>query len=313
MHMRIIGGTVVIAAALTGTASAQSAPGSHAEPIITAEESRERPDVRFKITPRVSYAFKAELDDSGADVSVSRSGVAFGMSLAINPRLRLGMNVDLESSYYDFGEAAALPGGERDVIDSAGTVRFGPSIFYAFDQNWSVFGGFGPEFSGEHGAEVGDSVTFGGYGGGRYAFSEKFALSFGLQARTRIEEDARVLPLLGIEWQITEQVRLTTEGPGVRLTVRIDDTWSFNFGGTWESRDFRLDDDSSNPEGILRDSRGLVVCGVDFSPRHWVTLSAYGGAVVWQEFRFDDRDGNELLEDNADPTVFAGFSATFRF
>lgn len=312
MHMRIIGGTVVIAAALTGTAWAQSAPGSHAEPIITASESRDRPDVRFKLTPRITHAFETELDDSGADVSVTRAGVAFGMSLVVNPKLRMGLNLDIESSHYDFGQASALPGGD-DPIDGAGTVRFGPSIFYAFDQHWSVFGGFGPEFSGEHGAEVGDSVTFGGFGGARYAFSEKFALSFGLQARTRIEEDARVLPLLGVEWQITEHVRLTTEGPGVRLTVRIDDTWSFNFGGAWESRDFRLDDDSSNPEGILRDTRGLVVFGVDFSPRHWVTLSAYGGAVVWQEFRFDDREGNELLEDNADPTVFAGFSATFRF
>ncbi|MBX3401992.1 MAG: hypothetical protein KF699_01140 [Phycisphaeraceae bacterium] len=299
-------------ATFAAMAQAQSAPGSHAEPVITAEEARARPEIRFEIRPRISHAFRADFDDAAADVSVTRAGLSAGWSYAVNDRLRLGMSADFESSWYDFGNASMLPGGDAP-LDSAASIRFGPNIFYAISQQWSVFAGAGPEFSGAYGADVGDSFTFGGYVGARYAFSENFALSFGVQGRTRLEEDARLLPLLGIEWQITDDVRLTTEGPGVRLTVRLDEAWSFSIGAAWELREYRLEDDAPIPEGVLRDSRFVFGAGFDYTPSQWVTLSLFGGVVAWQEFRFDDRDGNELLEDNTDPTGFIGFSATFRF
>lgn len=304
--------SLAAAATCAAGAHAQNAPASHAEPVITAENARERPEVRFEVKPRVSHAFRADFDDAGAEVSVTRAGVAAGWSIAVNQRLRLGMSADFESSWYDFGKSATLPGG-GEPLDSAASIRFGPNVFYAIDERWSVFAGAGPEFSGAYGADVGDSFTFGGYVGARYALSEKFALSFGLQGRTRLEEDARLLPLLGIEWQITDDVRLSTEGPGLRLTVRLDDAWSFNVGAAWELREYRLEDDAPIPEGVLRDSRFIVGAGFDFTPSPWVTLSLFGGVVAWQEYRFDDRDGNELLEDNTDPTGFIGFSAAFRF
>ena len=141
---------------LAAMVHAQSAPGSHAEPVITSETVRDRPEIRFEIRPRLSHAFRAEFDDvgGGADVAVTRAGLSAGWSYAVSDRLRLGMSADFESSWYDFGNASMLPGGDAP-LDSAASIRFGPNIFYAINQQWSVFAGAGPEFSGAYGADAG--------------------------------------------------------------------------------------------------------------------------------------------------------------
>ena len=44
-----------------------------------------------------------------------------------------------------------------------------------------------------------------------------------------------------------------------------------------------------------------------------ISLSATAGIVAWQEFTFDDANGDELASHNTDPAPFLGLSATVKF
>lgn len=271
-------------------------------------------ELTLDVRPRFEYTFEAALDDAATDVSITRTGLMLDLSIPTTERFRLALNTDFEASWYSFD--ADSPGGLfDDPFDDVYRLRLAPGFFYAVNQQWGVLGGGIVEFAGESDADIGDSTTYGGYVGARYAFSDGFAMTGGIQAKTRIEDNALFLPIIGFEWKVTPKVTLSTSGPGVglRLNTVLSDEWSFSLGASWEPRDYRLADDSPIPDGIARDERVPVIAGFVWKPAPTISLSAYGGAIVWQELSIDDSGGDQLIEDNTDPTGFVGFSASFRF
>ncbi len=266
------------------------------------------------VRPRFEHAFKSSLDDSPTDVSVTRTGLIADVAFPVNERLRLSLNTDFEASWYEFDSDAGV-GLFADPFNDVYRIRVAPGFFYAINQQWGVLGGGIVELAGESDADVGDAATYGGYIGARYAFSEDFAMTGGFQAKTRIEDNALFLPILGFEWRVTPRVTLATSGPGVglRLNAMLNEEWSFSIGASWEPRDYRLGDESPIPDGVARDERVPVIAGFTWKPKPTISLNLYGGAIVWQQLTLDDSDGDELAEDNTDPTGFFGFTASFRF
>ena len=329
-HHRILL-TLAGLASLTATAAAQStdAPAKPADPepasvSVPAVESPSQlvprpsatPSFTLDLRPRAEYTFESSLDDADADLSVARAGLIADLAIPINERFRLALNTDFELSWYDFeSDDTGSAGLFDDPLEDVYRFRVSPGFFYAVNQQWGVLAGGIVEIAGEAGADVADSTTWGGYVGARYAFSENFAMTGGVMAKTRIEDNALFLPIIGFEWKVNSRVTLSTSGPGfgLRLHTMIDEKWSMSLGAAWESRDFRLDDDAMISGGIARDERVPITLGVTYKPTDRVTLALYGGAIVWQELSLDDEDGNELVEDNTDPTPFVGFTASFRF
>jgi len=266
------------------------------------------------VRPRFEYAFESSLDDSPTDVSVARTGLIVDFGIPVSDRFKLSMNTDFEASWYSF-DSEPSAGLFADPFNDVYRFRVSPGFFYAINQQWGVIGGAIVEFAGESDADIGDSATYGGYAGARYAFNEDFAMTAGLQAKTRIEDDMLFLPILGFEWRVTPRVTLATSGPGIglRLTTMLNEEWSFSLGASWEPRDYRLSDDAPIPDGVARDERVPVIAGFTWKPKPGISLNLYGGAIVWQELSLDDADGNQLVEDNTDPTGFVGFTAGFRF
>jgi hypothetical protein len=268
----------------------------------------------FEVRPRFEYAFESSLDDSPTDVSVTRTGLIVDLGFPVSDRLKLSLNTDFEASWYSF-DSGSSAGLFADPFNDVYRFRVAPGFFYAINQQWGILAGGIVELAGESDADVSDSATYGGYVGARYAFNEDFALTAGFQAKTRIEDNALFLPILGFEWRVTPRVTLATSGPGIglRLTAMLDEEWSFSIGTSWEPRDYRLSDDAPIPDGIARDERMPVIAGFTWKPTPGMSFNLYGGAIVWQELTLDDADGNEIAQDNTDPTGFVGFTAAFRF
>jgi len=266
------------------------------------------------LTPRFEYAFESSLDDSDADVAVARAGLILNFGLPINERFRMSLNTDVEASNYTFDSGPAA-GAFDDPFDNVYRFRFSPGFYYGVNQRWGILGGGIIELAGESDADVGDSATYGGFVGARHAFNEKFALTGGVQVKTRIEDNLLFIPIIGFEWNVNSRVTLSTSGPGfgLRLNAVLNEQWSFSAAASWEVRDFRLAEDAPIASGIARDERVPVIVGFIFKPKPAITLSLYGGAIVWQELSLDDSDGDEIAEDNTDPTGIVGFSASFRF
>lgn len=262
------------------------------------------------------HAFRADIDDTPGDVAVWRAGFGIDLSTRWGERARLGLGIEEEASWYLFDNARGLvPGApaDGDPFEQVLITRLLPRLSVQHDERWAWFLGGIVEFAGEPGADVGDSATFGGFAGARYAFSENFSLSFGLGAKSRLEDSALVIPLLGVEWKVNDTVTLSSEGTKLRLAAKLSEQLTVALQGGWELREFRLDDDNVLPEGVVRDSRIPIGVSLDWKPCPRAAISLTGGAIIWQEFRFDDRNGDRVSETNTDPTPYIGLSGRITF
>lgn len=269
--------------------------------------------ITFDLRAGGAYTFPADIDDSPGDVRIARASAGIGIAIPIGERSRLSFDIDEEVSWYLFDDASGLVPGSTDPFELVLSTDLSARFFSQIDSHWSWFVGGLVSFSGEADVDIGDAATFGGFAGARYQFNDRFALSFGLGAKTRLEDDALVIPLIGIDWKVSDRVTLSTEGTKVRIAAELSKEMTVALTGGWELREFRLRDDGPLPDGVVRDARIPIAVSLDWKPRSNIQISVFGGVVVWQEFQFDDSDGDELSETNTDPAPFVGLNAKFTF
>lgn len=290
-----------------------TAPSRASVVVPSDRDNRESEGWRFQIGGGGAHAFDSDLDSAG-NVSITRAALEFTFDAPIGSRARLAVDVKNEASFYDFEGATTLLPGTGDPWDTLYSVSVAPTLRVGVDANWSWFVGMDARFAGEADADIGDSLTFGAMAGARYAFSENFALTFGAFGSTRLEDDPLVLPLIGVEWKISDTLRLTTRGTGLSLTATLTETLEFSILGAWSSRDYRLEDDRLvNPEGVVRDTRIPVGVELAWSPTRAVRIALEAGIVAWQEYETFDLNGNDIADDNTDPTAYVGLAAVVRF
>lgn len=296
-------------------------PGGPVAP-TTGEEPGEAvsyPDFRFSLRGTGSHEFETDIDDSDASYSVSRALAGFGVAAQVSERLALTFDADSEFSWYDFsvgdGFEAAV-GAEGEPVDDVVEVTLRPGARFFLNREWAITGAGIVQFSGEYGADIGDATTYGGFAAVRYQVNPKLAITVGASGKSRIEDDATVVPIIGFDWQVNDKVRIASDGLGAILTAQVHEDWAFLLLGGWRQRDYRLEEDADAgllDGGVFRDSRVSIGVGAQWSPSGRVTLRAIGGAIVWSEVRFDDEDGDEVFEESADPTGFIGVNGVFRF
>ncbi len=261
--------------------------------------------------------FESDIQDTAGSVEVYRAG--FGVSIGTPPgftseRSRLTLDIDEEVSWYLFHGAAGLAPGTTDPFENVYQTTIRPTFKMQQDQHWSWFVGGILDFSGEASADVGDSATYGAFGGAKYAFDDHFTLTFGLGAKTRLEDSALAIPVVGLDWRVNDQVTVSAGyANGVRVTAKMSETVTVSLGGNYELREYRLRDDGPIPSGVARDSRIPIGLEIAWSPSPKMTVTLSGGAVVWQQFRIDDSDGNRISETNTDPAPFVGIKVSVAF
>ncbi|MEM9702408.1 MAG: hypothetical protein AAF907_08195, partial [Planctomycetota bacterium] len=99
----------------------------------------------------------------------------------------------------------------------------------------------------------------GGFAGARYQFSDDLAVTLGAAVLSQIEDDVLPIPLLGIEWQINDQLRLDALGTEATLSYDIFSDADYGTLSTtatvaYDFRSYRLSGDNSvAPDGVLDD------------------------------------------------------------
>jgi hypothetical protein len=324
--VRPVSAALAVALALPALA-AFDAPGAGNEPGTPAVSAPDRRDATrptrtepleqrsfsLSFRPRAEHTFDADLRDSNGSVAVSRAGATLGLAVPLGERTRLLINTDAEFSRYDFSDASDLLPSGRDPLDDAWMVRLSPGVVVGLDETWSITGGAIVEIAAESGADVSDAITYGGFFGARYRWSPTLTTTFGAIAKSRLEDDVIVVPLLGVEWQITDRVVLLNEGLGLKLRADLSEQWRAGVFARFELRDYRLADDGALPDGVLRDQRVPLGLSIEWRPSPSVQVELSGGAVVYQKYTFDDSNGNKVESDRTRPAPFIGLTATFAF
>ncbi len=318
MHRRAI--LAGVAALLAGAGSAAAQPGSPreqareaaGEPQPVPEAPEERP-ITFSVRLGGELGFDADLDDGG-DVTLVRARAGASVGIPAGERGQLTIGYDYELSDYDFTDATGLVPG---IADPWGTVHsHGLGLTYArrLSLRWSALVGGNIAWSAEEGADLGDSLTGGGFAAGQFAATEKLFIGLGVGVRSRLEDSVLLSPVILLDWTISEQWKLSNEGrPGLTLSYVPAETWTIDLTGAFEFRDFRLDDSGPLPGGVGVDSRVPVSLGVTWTPSPMFTFGARAGAYFFTTLEALDVNGNEAGTSDVDPGPFLVLEGRIRF
>lgn len=276
----------------------------------------------FRLRLLSGYAREADLE-SGGGFARGLVGAALEGEARVGKQTTLSMGLSASRLIYAFDrETTILPGGQEPWD---GANFFGVSVGggYAFDQQWRSFASISVNSAGEENADFGESLTYGGVAGFTYSSSKTLTLGLGLAARSRLEDDAFVLPFPILQWDFDEQWRFyiggssvggsAAAGIGFAYTPDPAVTLSLGFGGFGLGGEFRLDENGPIPGGVARDNFSQLVLGLDWRPHERVTVSAFAGATFFGELEILDNGGVTIYESDVDNGPVFGLSVGIGF
>lgn len=265
------------------------------------------------------YLYQMDTDiDGGGSFAVHRIFVDGGPSYATDAGNSISLRVGYGWDEYRFSGHEGFAG--LKPWEDVNTLRFSLPVRWRFDRSWSLFAAPTLRFTAESGADWGDSLTGGLFAGFSYRVNERLTIGPGFGVLSQLEDSTRFIPVLVVNWKITDTLSLTTGpavaatlGPGLALNWEPSPKWSFSLGGRAESLRFRLDEDGRVPEGI-GDDRSFPVYGgavYHFTPR--IRAGLTGGVALGGKLTLEDRNGHKIAEENYDPAGFFGLTFSARF
>ena len=167
------------------------------------------------------------------------------------------------------------------------------------------------QFSYENGAAWDDCSTAGGVIGVTYTVSKDLVLGGGLAIVSQIEDDLRFIPIIIINWNIVENLTLTSKtsgafgGAAVELVWSLD-PWEFALGGVRKYSRFRLDDDAVAPNGVGQEDSIPLYVRVGYHFNEQFSVDLIGGATTFGNLRLEDSGGTRINDQDFDPALFVG-------
>lgn len=304
---------------LLATALGFSHSGWAGEPLADpAPLAQPTPDVAAEWQPRIGaifpgYTHQFETDLDGEDIAFSADRIRFdaGTRIPFSDEFNLTIGFETEWSRYDVKSSDFS--GWADAAEDLFIGRFGGLGNYKLNDTWELTLGGSISWGGDFDASFSDGLGGNGLFSVTYRFTPRFSLSPAVLALARLEDDALIIPVIGLDWQINDDWRLRTVGPGAELTWNADDEWMVFLRAVYRTRDFRLAPNASVPSGVLREGAVPLTAGFEWSPSPRVTATFFGGAVIGGSLRLTESDGDEIFDEDYDVTPLIGGSLKVLF
>ncbi len=300
---------LALAPCLGSLAAAQDGTDAGSEQIA----AQQPPAVTITLGTSASYRFESAFDSGMSDVSVARIGATAEAGFLVGDASRLAISFGTEHSFYDFSPMGVLVPGGVDPYDTIHDYSVGGRFTTRINDTWSALIGGGVQSSGESSANFDDTLTYNGLIGATYKINDSLSVGGALLVSTRLEDDVTVIPVPTITWNIDERWRLESKGAGLLLSYRASDTLRVGLEGSFERREYRLDDMGPLPSGVVRERRVPVGVWTQWKPAPNVTIEGTLGADIYVEFESLNSSGVKFAEDETDPAVYAGLALSFRF
>jgi len=268
----------------------------------------------FTVDGGGAHQSEADLDDSTGAFSKDRWFVSAGVDYAFSRRNSIGISVGGGQSDYDFADetdvGGGIPWGKIDDTRVSLNGRFG------FGETGSIFIIPTLRFNGEKDASSSDSRTWGVFAAATWRVKDNLTIGPGVGIFSRLESSTKFFPILAIDWNINDRWNLSTgrglassQGPGLTLSYKLNDDWSFGLAGRYENQEFRLDDEGPAPGGVGRDRSMPLVFSANLTPNKKLNFSAFAGIQLAGELKLEDAM-DELIEKSDYDAAFL-FGATF--
>lgn len=303
--------SLALVALVAGGARAQDL----ADVPASSPDQNQRPPVTLSLHAFTAYEFEADTDDGDASYSVFRAGGDATIGWRASEALNLSFGIGYDVSDYSFDNFSDIVPAidEDDPFDEFHQFSFSVTGRYQLDPTWHVsLGGFA-RAGFETGADVGDSWTGGGFGAVGFRVGEDLTLGFGVGATSQHDDDPFVFPVITVNWQINEKLRLDSQKLGARLTYTLTDELDLFARAEYFRREYRLDEHEDIDSGVFRDARVPVGVGVEWRPLAGLTVGFEAGAMVYSELRFYDDDNDRVASTDADPTAYLALHLSYTF
>jgi hypothetical protein len=156
---------------------------------------------RWSVNGSAFYQFQSNLDQGG-NFSVKRFSINGRWSHQVNSSLSLGVGLRYTYDGYSFsdevGFSGKAPWGDIHMPDLS------LAAFYRTESDWRFLAAATGGFSGESGADTGDSIIYGGILSASKKIGPDLTLGLGAGIYRRFA-DASFSPLLFIKWKISDQ------------------------------------------------------------------------------------------------------------
>ncbi|MFH1943007.1 MAG: TonB-dependent receptor [bacterium] len=292
--------------------------------VAAAGENRKRnaglaSKIGWSVFTRGGYVHQMDTDiDNGGSFSVNRFFVQGGPTHVSDAGTSISLAIGYGFDGYDFSGNSGF--GGRKPWEDIHSLRFSIPLRWKINEQWTGFVSPALRFTGEKGADFGDSLNGGGFAAFSYRFSDRLSIGPGVGVLTQLEDSTRVIPILVINWKITDDLSLNTGrgtgatlGPGLTLDWRLSRAWLFSLGGRYERLRFRLDETGTVSNGIGEDRSFPIFGGIGYSFTPLVRISVLGGVEVGGELRLEDEKGHTIIKENHDPAGFLGVAFSARF
>lgn len=280
-------------------------------PGVESVQERFQKGHTYEISANYEYGFDADLD-GGGKFDINRFSISGDYKKDLNRKLNFTLDTSYNLTDYNFSGENGLAG--LNPWNKIHRAVVGFRLNYQISRKWGIGAGPFVRFSGESGADFGDSLTYGGTVGFLYTPNRNFFAGAGVFVSSRIEDNVLVVPGLLFNWQVNEKLRLsslltgvrTELGPRVQLAYDIGNGFSTGFSVGYEFQRFRLDDDGVAIDGV-GDIKVLPVWGsLYYDINRMLRLAFYSGVGFLGEIELEDNDGNRIIKDDFDPLVFVG-------
>jgi len=272
-------------------------------------------DLSFTVYSGGQFSFQSDID-GGGDMNVFRLqfGVTGRASLTrdLDLTVQIGYDIDL----YDFSGVSRLG---IDPWEDVHTFNVGAILSMDMSNDWTLFGGPVLQVAREDSADVDDSFIGGGVFGATYEVSSSLTVGGGFGVVTQIEDDTRLFPVIVLDWEISDRLRLTSKTAGaagrsgLELVYDFANDWEVAIGGSYEFRRFRLDDDGVAPGGVGEDKSLPIRARLSRRMGDHVVLDFYAGVVMVSDIELANVDGVVLAAADVDPTGLLGFAVRLTF
>ncbi len=266
----------------------------------------DRPDIILMVDGRYELTTRADVGGDPGSVRVSRSGMSGNLIFGPEHDLQISFPVDWETSTYSFRDADPLIPGGVGRFRNAQQIVFSPNVEAKINEHWGVFGGGLLFDAGQYDAER--TTTYGGFAGAIWRPDKTFTLRFGLGARTRLSQEAQILPVIWMEWKMDERTRLTSQGNNIRFEYDFDEAWCVKLDAAYEQRAYRFDRDGPGPGAVLRDDQVPITARIEFVPHAATRFEAWIGVNASRTFTVDLGKDDRFSRSHASPSLLIGVS-----